>query len=171
MRKKLATKTYLKDIKKYDIHMYLEKDDYYLCVKNIIEVEKNFITRNGTCLIDNGYYIVEVIPKNENYSMRVFFDQNKKRLAYYFDISLGNGIDEEVKVPYYDDLFLDVVANGNGENIVVLDEDELKEALDTNVITNEEFELANNVKDKLIEEIKAKTNKYMLLDLENMLNN
>lgn len=169
MRKKLVSKTYLKDIKKYDMHLYLGEDDYYLCIKNIIEVEKNFITRNGTCLIDNGYYIAEIVPKEENYSMRIFFDKEKKRVAYYFDISLGNGIDEETKIPYYDDLFLDVVANGNGENIAVLDEGELKEALDNNVITKEDFELANKVKDKLIKEIEEKTNKYMALDIEILL--
>ena len=101
--------------------------------------------------------------------MRIFFDKEKKRVAYYFDISLGNGIDEETKIPYYDDLFLDVVANGNGENIAVLDEGELKEALDNNVITKEDFELANKVKDKLIKEIEEKTNKYMALDIEILL--
>ena len=110
---------------------------------------------------------MEVIPKNENYSMRVFFNDKKERLEYYFDVSLENGLDEESKIPYYDDLFLDVTKTG--DNVEVLDEDELKEALDNNKISTADFELANKVKEILLEQINNKSNKYMNMDLERYL--
>ena len=168
MRKKLISKTYLKDVDKYNINIYFDKDDYYLSVKKIINIKKPFILPEGLCVINNGYYIVEVIPKNENYAMRVFFDNNKNRILYYFDISLGNGVDENIKVPYYDDLYLDVVIEN--KKIDVLDEDELLDALNKKVISKDEFNLANKTKDLLVKSIKLKNNKFMNLDLESYLN-
>lgn len=41
--------------------------------------------------------------------MRVYFNEKKERLEYYFDISLKNGLDEDSKIPYYEDLFIDIV--------------------------------------------------------------
>ena len=107
------------------------------------------------------------MPKNEFYVMRVYFNEKKERLAYYFDVSKGNEIDEESKIPYYDDLYIDVTMDNN--NIKVLDEDELQFALETKKITKEEYNLANKIKDKLLNEIKNNTNKYINLDLEKYL--
>lgn len=128
MRKKLISKTYLKDVNKYELNIYFDEEDYFLSVKKFIDVEKPFILESGLCLIDNGYYIVEVIPKKENYAMRVYFNEKKKRIEYYFDISLENGLDEESNIPYYNDLYLDITINREGK-IKVLDEDELLDAL------------------------------------------
>lgn len=96
--------------------------------------------------------------------MRVFFNEKKERLLYYFDITRSNGVDEKTKIPYYDDLYLDVTF-ANGE-IRVLDEDELQEALDRNLISKDDFVLANKTKDLLVESINKKENKYINLDLE-----
>lgn len=167
MRKKLISKTYLKGVNKYNLYVYFDNEDYYISVKKIIDIDSPFIIPTGVCIINNGYYIVEVIPKNENYAMRVFFNEKKERLEYYFDISLENGLDEESKVPYYDDLYTDITI-GNGK-VTVLDEDELKEALDKNEISEKEFNLANETRNLLIESIKNNNNKYMNLDLESYL--
>ncbi len=168
MRKKLISKTYLKDVNKYELNIYFDKEDYFLSVKKFIDVEKPFILESGLCLIDNGYYIVEVIPKKENYAMRVYFNEKKKRIEYYFDISLENGLDEESNIPYYNDLYLDITINREGE-IKVLDEDELLDALNKKEITKEEFNLANKTKELLLDSIKNESNKYMKLDLEKYL--
>ncbi len=165
VRKKLISKTYLRKVNKYELYIYYDNEDYYISVKKIIKIEKPFILDDGLCLIDNGYYIVEVIPKNENYSMRVFVNREKEILEYYFDISLKNGIDEETNIPYYIDLYLDITINKKGK-IKVLDEDELKESLDKNEITREEFDLANKTKEILLENIKNRNNKYMNLDIK-----
>lgn len=167
MRKKLISKTYLRGVNEYELKIYFNLEDCYISVKKILNIDEPFVLSDGLCVIDNNYYIMEVIPKNENYSMRVFFNNEKERLEYYFDVSLENGLDKDSKIPYYDDLFLDVTKTG--DNVEVLDEDELKEALDNNKISMDDFELANKVKDTLLEQINNKSNKYMNMDLEQYL--
>ncbi len=167
MREKLISKTYLRDVNKYKLEIYYDKEDYYLSIKKILNIEKPFILENGLCLIDNNYYIVEVLPKNENYAMRVYFNEKKERLEYYFDISLKNGLDEETRIPYYDDLYTDITVVQ--ENIEVLDEEELQEALNMGKISKAEYSIANETRDKLLQSIKNKNNKYMNLDLERYL--
>ena len=167
MREKLISKTYLKDINKYKLEIYYDNEDYYLSVKKIFNTENPFILENGLCLIDNNYYIVEVLPKNENYAMRVYFNEKKERVEYYFDISLKNGLNEETKIPYYDDLYIDITVTK--ENIEVLDEEELQEAFNTGKISESEYNLANETKNDLLKSIKNKSNKYMNLDLEKYL--
>lgn len=167
MRKKLISKTYLRDVDEYKLHIYYDKDDYFLSVKEIINTRAPFILDDGDRLIDNGYFIVEVLPKHENYAMRVYFNEKKERVGYYFDISLGNGIDEDSKIPYYDDLYTDITITKGV--IEVLDEDELENALNDNKITKEEYNLANKTRDFLLANIKEDKNKYMHLDLESYL--
>lgn len=167
MKRRLISKTYLRGVNEYELKIYYNLEDCYISVKKILDIDNPFIISNGLCIIDNNYYIMEVIPKNENYSMRVFFNDKRKRLEYYFDISLENGIDEESKIPYYDDLYLDVTIIG--DKVKVLDEDELQEALDNNEISINDFELANKTKDLLLDEIKNKSNPYINMDLEKYL--
>ena len=168
MNRKLVSKTYLKDVNKYELNFYFDNKDYYLAIKKFINVEKPFILQSGVCLIDNGYYMAEVIPKKENYIMRVYFNEKKERIEYYFDVTLKNGLDEKSNIPYYDDLYLDVTINRNGE-VKVLDEDELLEALNRKEISEDEYNLANKTKESLLESIINKNNKYMDLDLEEYL--
>lgn len=169
MKRKVITNTYLRDIDKYQLKLFLDEDDYYVCVKKLIHVNEKFIIHNGLCVMDNGYYVFEVIPKNENYAMRLFLDNNKNALEYYFDITKNNGIDTLSKIPFYDDLYLDITYL-NGE-INILDEDELIDAFKTGEITKDDFDLAYNIKDKLLEEITSGTNKLMNIDYNKYLTN
>lgn len=167
MRKKLISKTYLRGVNKYELKIYFNLEDCYISVKKIIDIKEPFILSNGLCIIDNNYYIMEVIPKNENYAMRVFFNNKKEILEYYFDVSLENGMDKETGIPYYDDLFIDVTKTK--DKVEVLDEDELKEALDNNEISITDFELANKIRDILLEQINNGNNRYMNMNLEQYL--
>ena len=47
---------------------------------------------------------------------------------------------------------------------IIADEDELLEGFKNRDITYEELDMIYNIKDKLISEIKNKTNKYMNID-------
>lgn len=167
MRKRLISKTYLRDVNKYKLNINFDNNDNYIAIKKIIDIKEPFYISKEQCIINNGYYIVEVIPKKEHYAMRVFFNERKERLEYYFDISLENGIDEETKIPYYNDLYTDIVVKD--EKIEILDEDELIEAFDKNKISKEDFILANYTTNLLLDSIKTKNNKYMNLDLESYL--
>ena len=167
MRKKLISKTYLRGVNKYELKIYFNLEDCYISVKKIIDIKEPFILSNGLCVIDNNYYIMEVIPKNENYAMRVFFNNNKEILEYYFDVSLENGLDSESGIPYYDDLFIDVTKTK--DKVEILDEDELKEALDNNEISIAYFKLANKVRDILLDQINNENNQYMNMNLKQYL--
>jgi len=163
MKKRFTTKKYMRDINKYNVKMFIGNDNFYVSVKEIIEVKEPFVLKNGLCAIDNGYYIVEVIPKNENYAMRAFINEKKEILEYYFDISLGNGLHEKTLVPYYQDLYLDVTII-NGE-IKILDEDELEEALKDGIIDMETYELAKNALDNLLKELREGTNRFVNMNI------
>ncbi len=165
MRKKYISKTYLKDVDKYTLKIYFDREDCYIGVKKIIQIENPFII-NDTILIKNDYYLVEVVPKNEHYCIRMFINEQKEIISYYFDITKENGLDQYTQIPYYDDLYLDVVYNNH---IEVLDKDELNEALDKNMITKEDYELANNTKNELIKSIENNTNKYLKININNYL--
>lgn len=163
MRKKLISKTYLRDVEKYKLTIDFSNEDFYVAVKKIIKTNEPFFLTDGLCLIDNNYYIIEVIPKNENYTMRVFINDKKEILEYYFDISLGNGIDEETNIPYYDDLYTDIII-GKGK-IAILDENELENALKEGKISLNDFNLANKTKDNLLKSIRENNNKYLNMNL------
>ncbi len=169
MRKKIISKTYLRDVCAYQFRLYYdESNDFVVCAKKIEKVKSPFITSNGTVLMDNNYYIMEITPLNENYNIRVYFNDKKEIIEYYLDITNGNGIDEESKIPYYDDLYLDVIIL-NGE-VFIADESELDKALCDGKITKAKYDLAHNTANKLLSEIKSKTNKYINLDYSIYLN-
>ena len=90
-------------------------------------------------LLDNNYYIVEIIPKKENYALRIFLNEKKEVVEYYFDITKHNGIDEISNVPYFDDLYTDITIKKGIVNVI--DEDELIDAFNNNLITKEDVEL------------------------------
>ena len=75
MRKKLLSKTYLRDAIEYDFSFFNHNQDFYLTVKKLKKLPKPFIIKtSGLCIMDDGYYIVELLPKNENYGMRVYLN-------------------------------------------------------------------------------------------------
>lgn len=163
MKRKVISNTYLRDIEKYEFKLYVDEDDYYVAVKKLISCREKFIIKDNLTVMDDGYYVFEVVPKNENYAMRLFLDNNKKPLEYYFDICKNNGIDSVSKIPFYDDLYLDITYLYDG-SIDILDENELMDAYNIGEIPDEELKLIYNIKDKLLEEIQNGTNKLMKID-------
>ena len=113
---------------------------------------KNCFGKDVT-LVDVGYYWLQLAFKNENVWLTVMFDDKGNFVQYYFDVTRKNVIDG--KDSYFEDLFLDVIIQENHE-IGVLDENELKLALDEKVITKEEFDFAHKIKDEIIENILKK---------------
>lgn len=84
------------------------------------------------------------------------YNNNKEIIEWYFDIAKEIG--KENGIPYEDDLYLDVVVNPNGE-ITLLDEDELKMALDRLEITQSDYDMAYSEANKLMEKLKGNTDK------------
>lgn len=77
-RRKYIYKTYLRDVNKYRYSFFEDKDNKcYISIKKILEIKSPFCTEQSGCLIDNNYYILEVVPLDENYSIRLFIDDKK----------------------------------------------------------------------------------------------
>ena len=163
MKKKIISNTYLREAEKYNIKLFLDEEDYYISVKKLIHLSEKFIIRNNVVAMDDGYFIMEIIPKKGNYALRIFIDSNKNIVEYYFDIIKESGIDEEYKVPYFIDLYLDIAVLYTGR-IDILDEDELLDAYDKKDISKDDYELVLKTKDRLLEEIKNNTNDLMKID-------
>mgnify|MGYP003296566621 FL=1 len=68
-------------------------------------------------------------------------------MLWYIDMIAGQGIDND-GVPYFDDLYLDLVVYPDG-TIKVDDMDELEDALEAKDITQEQFALAIHTGNKL----------------------
>lgn len=162
-RRKYIKDTYLRGINRYK-HFFFEdkKNKCYISIKNILELDNPFYTKKGICLINQNYHIVEIVPLYENYCIRVFVNDKKEIILYYFDITLHNGFDSLKDSLYYDDLYLDVVKQD--KNISVLDEDELIEALENGKINKNEYELAIIKKNELIDSLNNNNNKYIKID-------
>lgn len=162
-RRKYIKTTYLRGIQKYEYRFFEVKENKcYISIKKILKMDKPFYTEKGLCLIDQNYYIVEIVPLCEKYCLRIFVNNKKEIILYYFDMTLQNGFDSQKNSLYYDDLYLDVVKQG--DNIYVLDEDELTEALESKKINQNEYELAIETKNNLIDSLKDDNNEYVKID-------
>lgn len=164
MRKRLLTKKYLRDVNEYIINI-IKTEDSYICVKKIISINIPFIISSNLCLINNGYYIVEILPINEKFCVRTFLNEKKEVLQKYIDISLENGIDDKTNIPYYDDIYLDIIITGN--DIYIDDEDELENAYKNKEITKKEYNDAYTICNKLLSELT--TNKFINKDVKEYL--
>ena len=165
MKRKFLTNTYLKGIDNY-IMMQFEDDnlDCYTVIKKVNSIDKPYISTRGgkdICLLKEGYYILEYMPKGEHYGVRIFLDENKNELSYYIDIIDKVGIDYD-KGLYYDDLYLDITIDRLCDDLVkVWDEDELQNALDEQDITKEQYDIAYATLKKLLNEISQNSNRYI----------
>ena len=169
MKKKILSSTYLKEAQKYQIKFYLDEEDKYIVVKKLIKLSKKFIIQNDVIAMDDGYYVIEIVPKNKNYALRLFLNDKKEIIEYYFDIIKESGIDKELKVPYFIDLYLDITIQKNGK-VNILDEEELNDALKSKDITKKDYELVLKVKEQLLKEIEGQSNDLMNLDYMKYLN-
>ena len=165
-KKKFVSNTYMREAVDYDI-VTIKEDDLFVTIKKYKKMNGTFTLKfeDGINIdyINEGYYVVELTPLKENYNIRYYLDKNKKIIDYYIDITLYNGV--ENKMPYYIDLYLDIIHYPKIDKIAFIDEEELKEALDNKIVSKKDYELAYRVGNKLIKEIKEKSNKYMNINI------
>ncbi len=168
-RKKFTTNTYMKETIDCDL-IITREEDTYITIKKYKKMNGKFITKNivgkEITYLDEGYYLVEITPINENYNIRFYVTPDKKVLDYYIDITLKNGV--EYKIPYYIDLYLDIVHDNDQDKVYFADEDELKEALDNKIISKKDYNLAYRVGNKLLKTLKE--NKHFNIDVIEYIN-
>ncbi len=105
-------------------------------------IENPLVVFNGfekISIKENNYEWIEVYPAKSKYAITIIYDDKGNLIEWYFDVSKQVGM--ENGVPYEDDLYLDLVILPNGDNIE-LDEDELLEAFNNGVITQDDVDSA-----------------------------
>ena len=158
-----------KELKRAD----MSKDSYFntICLLEINKVEKQWKVprenREDEIILDNGYKWLTMYPKNENFTIIAIFNLKHEFVEFYFDIA--KKINLKSKVPYTEDLYLDVVLTNKNE-VIFLDEDELNDALNAGNISKSEYELAKKTADKIVnkfhlqkdfQELKEKASAYL----------
>lgn len=96
---------------------------------------------------DKGLKWLSILPQNDFYCITAMMDERNNILLWYIDMIAEQETDLE-GVPYFDDLYLDLVIYPDG-TVVVDDMDELEEALILGDITQEQFDLAISTCSKL----------------------
>ena len=166
-RRKFTSNTYMREAIDYDI-VIVKEQDLFITIKKYKKMSDTFslvdLKGNEKVYIDNNYYVVELTPLNENYNIRYYYDDKKKFIDYYIDITLENGV--LYKMPYYIDLYLDIIHYPEDNIDNFCDEDELEDALLNKIISKKDYDMAYKVGNKLLKEIDNKSNKYLNIDVK-----
>ena len=160
-------KKFADSVKKYENALVVEqkikeindedfKGDIYL--NHFKKLKQPYILDNGLCIQDINYKWLEFYDYNSKVRLTAIYNENNEIIEWYFDIARCIG--KENGIPYEDDLYLDVVLGPNGK-IILLDEDELKEAFERHEITKQEYEEAYKIAEDLIRKLKDNQNEVL----------
>ena len=125
------------------------------------------VEKINLCMANDNYKWLEFYDYNKRYRLTAMYNDKNEIIEWYFDIArkIGN----ENGLPYEDDLYLDVVVTPNGD-IILLDEEELRDALVKMEVTKKEYDKAYQEARILIEKLerdslKEFTDKYLKIML------
>jgi predicted RNA-binding protein associated with RNAse of E/G family len=104
-----------------------------------------------TCIVDTGYAWLKQFPAGEHFTVTAQYDSSARIVAWYIDICLDMGVDQN-HIPWMDDLYLDLVISPSLE-VEVKDADELLAARESGEITASDFDLAWRTADQIIDSI------------------
>lgn len=94
------------------------------------------------CVADSGYSWLQHFPDEGGYSQTTAFDSDGQIVQWYVDLC-GDWHVGDDGVPVFEDLYLDIVIRPSGK-LLVLDADELGEALQKGKITEETYRQVRN---------------------------
>lgn len=145
---------------------YIEFKDFtgYIALLSVLEVSAPlFVDVNGQriCIVDNGYDWLQQIPDHGSHALTTIFDRSGRIVQWYIDICLRTGVDER-NVPWFDDLFLDVVLLPSGD-LTIKDATELEEARLAGEVGITEYEQAWAEANRIVTAIKS--NRFRLIHL------
>lgn len=130
------------------------KDDPYFgaaCLINITKAgEKRWIERkNGEkqVILDANYKWLLLYPKKGDFSVMAIFNTDSQFVQFTFDI--GKNVNYKTKIPYLDDLYLDIVMSENNE-IQFIGEEELETAYKSSAIKQKDYEIAKKAADRIV---------------------
>ncbi|MBX3015120.1 MAG: DUF402 domain-containing protein [Caldilineaceae bacterium] len=88
---------------------------------------------NRFCICDAGYTWVQHFPTHTHYAITTQFDAQGQVVQWYIDICNRHWVDEQ-GIPWWEDLYLDLLVFPTG-GCHIIDDDELDDALQSEVIT------------------------------------
>lgn len=111
-------------------------------------------------IIDDHYKWIQFFPHDSASTVTLMMDDQDRIVIRYIDICLAHGIDPDTGIPWYDDLYLDIVVTPEG-TVHLMDEDELDEALKDGKITPEQHEFAWREAKRILQEIEQGTSLFL----------
>lgn len=104
-------------------------------------------------IVEKNYSWIQVAQEGSFWWLTAMFDEKGNLLQMYFDITAGNLFDDPEN-PKFRDMYLDLVLRPDGV-VVLLDEDELNEALAKQEITQAEYDQTLSACQKLHQHLLA----------------
>lgn len=154
MKKKYADCSKIDAIEEKEFKKVVLKNDPYFataCCTTILKVKEKWEVsrenKENETILDIGYKWVNLYPKDENFVITAIFNAKLELVEFYFDIA--KKVKYKSRIPYILDLYLDIVITKDNQ-VIFLDEEELKKALDELVINPKDYELAKKTADKII---------------------
>lgn len=105
-------------------------------------------------LVERNYKWLQFAFSDKPVWLTVMLDHEDRILQYYFDITWGNFINSEGTSWFYD-LYLDVVMLPDGR-ILLLDEDELGEAMEERIIDRRQYDMACQTAENLMKILRGR---------------
>ncbi|MBO5279575.1 MAG: DUF402 domain-containing protein [Lachnospiraceae bacterium] len=122
----------------------------YIGLLKINLVEKPQVWKHNDeqiTVCDDNFRWLTIMPENEYYCITAMMNEKNEIIVWYIDMLASQGCDAD-NVPYFYDLYLDLVVYPDGD-VIEDDMDELEEALKQKDITEEQFKLAIETSRKL----------------------
>ena len=145
-----SSNSYLKGINKYKYYQ-TRIEDKIITIKKLIDTEKFILNEDwkDILLLDNGFYILEIIPLKENYICRCFIDSELNIIESLYILSNKNELVHGI--PTYESLNLTYVVTSDIRKIY--HENSLIKLKKENKIDEERFIYLNNYFNNLILDI------------------
>lgn len=110
-------------------------------------------------IADVGYSWLQVAFKGQLFWATVMYSPEGRFLQGYFDITAWNNFDN-MDNPTFQDMYLDLVLPAEGE-IMVLDRDELDEALEQKMIDEEQYQQTIKAGEKLYQFLQENQEEFL----------
>lgn len=121
------------------------------------KMNKPYVVENiNLCMANDNYKWLEFYDYSKKYRLTAMYNDKNEIVEWYFDIARKVG--KENGIPYEDDLYLDVVVTSSGE-IILLDEDELKDAYNRLEVNQNDYDMSYNEANRLIERLNSNKDK------------
>ena len=114
-------------------------EDYYVPREN----------REDDCIVSSNYKYLRIFVEDKNYAILAIYTDNLEFIEFYIDIVDRVLLDKKTNIPYIEDLYLDIVYTFKDE-IVILDEDELENALKDKKIDENKYNLVIQTKNHIM---------------------